>query len=267
MAATTAVVPRSQRTLQALEALQHRTEGIVGLRMHDPNQRHLEIHPRVRCITHLHQSSAYAFDGANQRGQASATCELQGPLAILAVERSQLGGKRHEEALPKLVDKLYGYPLGVLAGVEGLGKPSEGRLNVALGKRIHDCCYLRRVVIQDAACGHLVECAQRVASRTPCTPYRHFEIAVGYVHPRIRAHPDEQVAQQSCRKEPELEMLSATADGGENLLGIRRRKDEHDVGWGFLESLQQRVGGGRRQHVDLVHDVDLPSPGSAKSRT
>ena len=54
-------------------------------------------------------------------------------------------------------------------------------------------------------------------------------------------------------------MLGAAADGRRHLLRVGRGQHEDDVARRLLQRLQQRVGRGRREHVDLVDDVDLPA--------
>jgi len=38
---------------------------------------------------------------------------------------------------------------------------------------------------------------------------------------------------------------------------LGRRHDEDDVGWRFLQRLQERVEGGVAEHVDFIDDEDL----------
>ena len=42
---------------------------------------------------------------------------------------------------------------------------------------------------------------------------------------------------------------------------LGRREDEDDMGWRLFESLQERIEGGRGQHVNFVDNVDLPGSG------
>ena len=60
-------------------------------------------------------------------------------------------------------------------------------------------------------------------------------------------------------------MLCATADGRHDLVRFGRAQHENNVWRRFLESLQQRVLGTRRQHVDFVEDVDLGTTRRPKS--
>ena len=55
----------------------------------------------------------------------------------------------------------------------------------------------------------------------------------------------------------EVEALHAGEDGVGDLARLGGGEEEHHVGWRLLERLQQRVEGRRRQHVDLVHQIDL----------
>ena len=52
-------------------------------------------------------------------------------------------------------------------------------------------------------------------------------------------------------------MLAARQNGERQLAVVGGREDEHDVRRRLLQSLEEGVPGLRRQHVDLVDDVDL----------
>src|SRR5690606_32351766 len=56
---------------------------------------------------------------------------------------------------------------------------------------------------------------------------------------------------------PELEALAARNNRRQNLLRLGRREDELHMWRWLLQRLQQRVEGLRREHVDLVDDIDL----------
>src|SRR6185503_2272519 len=58
----------------------------------------------------------------------------------------------------------------------------------------------------------------------------------------------------------EVEALAAREHGGGNLLRIRGGEDEDHVRGRLLQRLEEGVEGGTRQHVDLVHDIDLEAP-------
>ena len=60
-----------------------------------------------------------------------------------------------------------------------------------------------------------------------------------------------------CRDSVEVEALDTREDRLRNLLGVGRAEDEHDMLRRLFERLQQRIEGCRREHVDLVDDVDL----------
>ena len=75
----------------------------------------------------------------------------------------------------------------------------------------------------------------------------------------------DEVADLARREQRELKVLRATADGRHDLVRLGRAQHENNVWRRFLEGLQQRVLGARRQHVDLVEDVDLGAPRRPKS--
>ena len=58
---------------------------------------------------------------------------------------------------------------------------------------------------------------------------------------------------------PEIEALAPRENRGKNLVRLGRGKDEEGVGRWFFQRLQQRIERLLRQHVNLIHDVDLLS--------
>src|SRR4030095_8220783 len=55
----------------------------------------------------------------------------------------------------------------------------------------------------------------------------------------------------------EIEALAAREDGGGDLARVGGSEYEDHVGRRLLQRLEKGVEGGPRQHVDLVHDIDL----------
>ena len=51
--------------------------------------------------------------------------------------------------------------------------------------------------------------------------------------------------------------LATADDGGQYLVLLGGGEDEDDVGWRFLERLEEGVEGSRREHVYLVDDEDV----------
>ena len=68
------------------------------------------------------------------------------------------------------------------------------------------------------------------------------------------------IGDEICRDAMKIEALAAAEDCRQDLLRLGRREDELHVRRRFLERLQQRVEGGRGEHVHFVDDVDLEMP-------
>ena len=62
---------------------------------------------------------------------------------------------------------------------------------------------------------------------------------------------------QGRRNTTEIKTLTTTEDRRQNLFRIRRREEELHVRRRLLQRLQQRIEGRRREHVNLVDDVDF----------
>ena len=69
----------------------------------------------------------------------------------------------------------------------------------------------------------------------------------------------EQLVQGVRAEETELEMLGAAPDRRWHLLRIGGGQHEDDMARRLFQRLEQRIGGGVGEHVDLVDDVDLPT--------
>ena len=66
----------------------------------------------------------------------------------------------------------------------------------------------------------------------------------------------------------EVETLATGKDGVGHLLRIGRAQDEHDMGRGFLERLEQCVECGDREHMHLVDHIYLVgTPGGGERHT
>ena len=97
------------------------------------------------------------------------------------------------------------------------------------------------------------------ASRAEPRPAADGEVegVVAHVEVGVVADLGEQLGEGVGPEQAELEVLGPAADGGQDLLGVGGGQHEDHVGRRLLERLQQRVGRRRREHVDLVDDVDL----------
>ncbi len=113
-------------------------------------------------------------------------------------------------------------------------------------------------VVDGAAGRHLIQSGQGVACRPPAPSHGGVDRFVAQIEPGVVADLPEEIDQDVGPEKPELEVLCPAADGGQDLLGLGRRQHEDDMTGRLLQGLEQGVGGGRREHVDLVDDVDLP---------
>ena len=74
------------------------------------------------------------------------------------------------------------------------------------------------------------------------------------------AHLRKVVGDAGRRDIAEVEPLTSALDRRRHLLGLGRTEDELDMLGRLLHRFEERVEGRRREHVDLVDDVDLEGP-------
>ncbi|GAI32076.1 unnamed protein product, partial [marine sediment metagenome] len=55
----------------------------------------------------------------------------------------------------------------------------------------------------------------------------------------------------------EIEALATGEDGERYLVGLGGRQHEHNVGRRLLQGLEESIGSGLGEHVDLVDDIDF----------
>jgi hypothetical protein len=183
---------------------------------------------------------------------------------LLVGQADQRPGHAHQQRLAQPLQHVGGDLAGVMAGAAPLGHRGQGGAGVALAQGLDEGPDRRRVVVDPAGGGHLVEHRQGVAHRALAPAGDEVNDLGGHVEAGVGSDPLQVLRQQVERQEAELEVLGAAADGGQHLLRLGRRQHEDHVARGLLEGLEQ--GGGRvvGQHVDLVDDVDLPAPWRAE---
>ena len=112
-----------------------------------------------------------------------------------------------------------------------------------------------RFRIDTFSCGTLVQQTERV----PHAPLRKSRDQRGSVGFQLHLFPlgdGLQIGRNGVRLQAaEAVPLAAGKDRCRDLLQFRGGKNEHQVFGRFLQDLQQRVKGRRREHVDLVDDV------------
>ena len=145
-----------------------------------------------------------------------------------------------------------------------MGHRHQGPADIPLGQGLDDLVELGEVVVDRVGGRHLVEHGEGVAGRAPAPAHGQVERLVGHVEVGVAADLVQQLAERLGSEQPELEVLGAAPDGGQHLLRVGGGQHEDDVGRRLLQRLQQGVRRRRRQHVDLVDDVDLLAPGCSE---
>ena len=145
------------------------------------------------------------------------------------------------------------------------GDERQGAGGVPVGERRGQLHQLNDIVV-GAAGGNLIESRKGVASRPPTPSNGTFDGLVGELEAGGFPNRAQETGQDLGAEEMEFVVLGPAADGGQHLLHVGGGQHEHHVGRRLFQRLEQRVGGGRRQHVDLVDDVDLPPARGAERR-
>jgi hypothetical protein len=130
-------------------------------------------------------------------------------------------------------------------------------------QRLADALRRDRTLLE---CERLVQEGEAVPHTTVGHPgYEEQRIVLG-LHGFLVRHVPEPVDDSLGADASEIEPLDAAQDGGRcvgDLLRLRRGEDEYDPGGRLLQDLEERVPRLPREHVRLVHDVDLVSAGCA----
>ena len=261
-----------------LEPLDPVDEGLLArarLVPRDAHHRDLEHQTRVgdALAADVDDRVAEDLDRAHDRGVAHLLRERGEALALLGctVVGHAPGGVRLQERVAQRAEEVVGDAPDVVARGDHVVHTDECARDVVGRGRFEDgepqlerCAPERRLHLHgvDAATADgegLVEEREGVARGTGSAAGDQVE-RLGVGLDALAPEDVGQVADElTVREQGELEVLRARAQRGEHLLRVGRGEHEHDVRGRFLERLQQRVRGRRREHVDLVDDVDLPA--------
>ena len=256
---------------QRLDAFGQGLDREVGIRPHHARQGDLEREARVRGRLQLrHQVPEHAEQPARPIGPEP--LELAGELAAHRLRDVDVGivaDERHDVQVADVLGHVADELREVGARLDVVGRPAEAVGDIALPHIGH---YLGQVVRVD---GPEQALGPREGDLAVLERYDLLERRKGVSQPAFRAVGDqvERLAleldalgdadgaearhHRLGRDAAEIEPLAPRVDGLGDFLGIGRAQHEHDVRRRFLERLEQRVERGRRQHVDLVDDVDL----------
>ena len=245
--------------LEALDAGQQGLRRVVGLGMGQPDQGHLEVDPGVGGVPHRHLGQAQHLHGPDQGGQTRPARPARQP-ASCAPRRpppTSSGATRARKPWRRWSTRSPASCWGLKPADGQMGHGHQGPADVPFGQRLDDLVELGQVVVDRVGGHHLVEHGERVPGRPPAPAHGQVQGLVGHVEVGVPADLVEQLAEGLGAEEAELEVLGAAPDGGQHLLGVGGGQHEHDVGGRLLQRLQQGVRRRRREHVDLVDDVDL----------
>ena len=185
--------------------------------------------------------------------------------ALGSRDRHQVRGDRGQEGLAEMIGQGAGQAGHVVTGLGGLGHTDEGPARVPVGQGVGQGGQHDELVVDGAPRRHLVQSGEGVAGRSPAPADGGVDRVVVETETGVVTDLAEETDEDVGPEQPELEVLGPAPDGGEDLLGFGGGQDEDDVTGGLLQGLEQSVGRRRREHVDLVDDVDLPAARRAQS--
>ncbi len=185
-------------------------------------------------------------------------------------------GRGRDEEVAEVGDQLGREPGEVLACLRLRRDNREHRARVAQektasepGDRLQrrepeDVHHIVRGDFFAAECDHLVEHALGVAEPALGTA-RDRGCGGGVERDRLAFGDERKVLRDEVGGDPaEVEPLAPAGDRGRQLLRLGRREDKLHMRRRLLKGFEQRVERGRREHVDLVNEVDFV--GSARRR-
>ncbi len=253
------------RTLQDAHPLRQRLHARVEVRSHRAHGGDLEDDLRVGCLAHVDQRVPQDLHAAHHTGEAHRLGHRAEPLERRPGHRAQLGRQRGEEDLAEIIDQLCGELLRAPPAGQQRAERHQHLIDVTIGQGAEDSGEFGAGRVGRPGRDDLIQRRERVPGRPPASPHGSFERLLVDLEPRLLVDRLEQAVQCLRAQEPELEMLGPAPDGRWHLLRVRGRQHEDDVARWLLQRLQQGVGRRRRQHVDLVDDVHLPTSRRAQS--
>ena len=259
--------------LETFDALGQGLERQVALGPRAAGKRDLQNKALVHGRAHLAGGVTEHGEHAGQAVAAAVGRGLLGKLGKLAlghVDDAGLGaGDAHHIAVAHAGGQLARELQQVTAVVHELGHAAEQGRHVPAGKRARDAgkrgaARLAQQVagrvgadVARAEHGELLERGERVAHAAAGVAHYDLErlLVIGEALGATDLH--QVVVHLVGGDGVEVEALHAREDRGEDLLRVGGAHDEDHVLRRLLEGLEQRVERRRREHVDLVDDVDL----------
>ncbi len=225
--------------------------------MGQTDQRHLQTDPGIEGVPHVDLGSAQYLYGSDQGREPQSFGQLADGVPLRLDHTRELGGDQGEKALAEEIDEVPGQLLGTESGGGEMGHRHQRPTRVPLHQGLNDFIQFGKVVLHRVGGGGLIEHREGVPGRTSTPPDGDVDGLVGNVEMGVPPHLIEQLSQGVRPQQTELIVLGAAPNGGKHLLRVGGGQHEDDVGRRLFQGLQQGVGRGRRQHVDLVDDVHL----------
>ncbi len=255
---------RRLASFESADAIGERRQAELGVGPGQSYQRDLERDARIRRVLDADEGFAEHLERTSRTGRREQV-GLSSYLVALAVgqtvERVADRGKEH---VAEPTDQFFAEHARAASAADRPIHRKQRLAGVAFTQRLDEIIERLGVLGQAARRRDLIERGLHVARRTTARPHHVLDRALGDVEPGVFDDVLGQRSELVGRQQVQLEMLAATADGGQHLLGIGGGQHEDHVRRRFLERLQQRVRRRRGEHVDLVEDVHLGATGRAE---
>ena len=246
-----------ERRLEAFDPLEQRRGRRVRLRVGQSHERRFEHDALVHCLDHGGESLTEHLDRSSDHRPVEPLDEQLDSLAVSIGQMVERSLHRAQEHIAQANHELLREQSRVPTRVDAFGHRHQDATGVTIAEAFDD------VVDGDLDLGdttggdHLLEGGHRVTGGSAPRPDGEVDRVGRDVESGVVDDVPEIVLQRRGGKKVELEVLRATANRLDHLLGIGRGQHEHHAGRRFLQGLQQRRGCRVGQHVDLVEDVEL----------
>ena len=225
--------------------------------MAQPHQRHLDVDPRVRRLTHVDQGAAQCLQRPRDGGRRHTAGQIGGPGPFVLGHAGRSIAHRGEEGVAQPGQRHLPDRAGIPTPAHGVAHRRERGGPVMVGQRAEHGVG-RGVELSRPTCGHdLFERGQRVAHRSAPCGHRMVDGLVIQVQLCVGDDVADVVGHDVGADQAQLEHLAAAADGLHHLVGLGRGQHPRNMGRRLLQGLEQRVLGAGGEHVDLVEQVHL----------
>ena len=256
---------------QRFDALGKRLERQIRIGTNHARERNLERQARIRRRFQFGRQVAQHAEQTRQtiRPEQRQFAHQFAPLGIAHFQDNVGIGQRHDVQIADVLGQIARELSQIGSRFHELRRPAKARGHIALANGLHDLGQIVRIHPAQHALGHLkrnlalaerdklLKRGQRVAHAAFSAMGDQVKRLALELH--VLGHADGAQPRHDglSRNAAEIETLAARVDGFGNLLGIGSSQHEYHVARRLFKRLEQRVERRRRQHVNLVDDVDL----------